>query len=67
LILYQTINVTLPRLGATAMIVLIIVGQLLTGVAIDTFGWFGVTARPLDLTRLVGIIVLMVGGYLVVK
>lgn len=67
LILYQTINITLPRLGATNMLVLIIVGQLLTGVLLDTFGWLGVTARPIELTRIIGIIVLLVGGYLVVR
>ena len=41
LILYQTINITLPRLGGAAMITLIIVGQLLTGMLIDQFGLFG--------------------------
>ncbi len=67
LILYQTINLTLPRLGATNMLVLIIVGQLLTGVLLDAFGWLGVTARPLDATRIIGIVILLTGGYLVIK
>jgi transporter family-2 protein len=67
LILFQTINVTLPRLGATTMIALIIIGQLLTGVLFDTFGWLGVTARPVEATRLIGVAVLIIGGYLVVK
>ena len=67
LILYQTINITLPRLGSTTMVALIIVGQLLTGVVIDHFGWFGVAVRPIDLTRLAGVLVLLAGGYLIVK
>jgi transporter family-2 protein len=67
LVLYQSINVTLPRLGATTMLVLIIIGQLLTGVLLDTFGWLGVTARPIELSRVIGIIVLVFGGYLVIK
>lgn len=67
LILYQSINVTLPRLGATTMLVLIIIGQLLTGVLLDYFGWLGVTARPIDATRIIGIVVLLIGGYLVIK
>ena len=67
LILYQTINVTLPRLGATTMLALIIIGQFLTGVVLDSFGWLGVTARPMELTRVVGVIILLIGGYLVVK
>jgi len=66
-ILYQTINVTLPRLGGTMTMALIIAGQLLVGVIVDHFGLFGVVARPVDLPRLIGILVLFTGSYLIVK
>jgi transporter family-2 protein len=49
------------------MLALIIIGQLLTGVLLDTFGWLGVTARPLETTRIIGIVVLLIGGYLMIK
>jgi transporter family-2 protein len=67
LILYQTISVTLPRLGSTLMIVLIVVGQLATGVIIDHFGLLGVATRPIDLTRTLGIAALALGAYLVAR
>ncbi len=67
LILYQTISVTLPQLGGTMMIVLVIVGQLAMGVIVDQFGLLGVAARPLDLPRLLGILLLIFGAYLVAK
>jgi transporter family-2 protein len=67
LILYQTINVTLPRLGSTMMVVLIIIGQLLTGLVVDHFGLLGVPARPVDFWRVVGAIVLALGAYLIAK
>jgi len=67
LILYQTINITLPRLGGAMMLTLIIVGQLLVGLLIDQFGWFGVTARPIDATRFIGVVILLVGGYLIAR
>ena len=67
LILYQTINVTLPRVGSTMMIALIITGQLLMGVIIDHFGWFGVAPHPIDLSRTLGVIALLVGGYLIAR
>ena len=67
LILYQTINVTLPRLGSTMMIALIIVGQLLVGIIMDQFGLFGVTTRHIDLARILGVIALLVGGYLIAR
>ena len=67
LILYQTISVTLPRLGSTMMVVLIIIGQLLLGAVVDHFGLLGVTQRPIDITRILGIVVLILGGYLISK
>ncbi len=67
LMLYLTINVTLPRLGSTMMVVLIIAGQLLTGVVIDHFGLFGVVTRHIDPARVIGIIVLGLGAYLIAK
>ena len=65
LILYQTISVTLPRLGSTMMITLVIIGQLMTGMVIDHFGLMGVAVRPIDLPRILGLIVLLAGGYLI--
>jgi transporter family-2 protein len=67
LILYLTINYTLPRVGSTMMITLIIVGQLLMGVLVDHFGWFGVTIRPIDFPRIAGVLLLFAGGYLISK
>ena len=67
LILYQTINVTLPRLGSTLMVVLIIVGQLLVGVVIDHFGLLGVAPRPIDLPRVLGILALVLGAFLIAR
>jgi len=65
LILYQTINVTMPRLGTTLMIALIIVGQLLVGIIIDHFGLFGVATRHIDLARILGVVALLIGGFLI--
>ncbi len=67
LILYQTINVTLPRLGGTTTVTLIIIGQLLVGIAIDHFGWLGVAVHPITWSRLLGVLVLLVGGYLIAR
>ena len=65
LILYLTINVTLPKLGGALMVTLIITGQLLVGILVDHFGWLGVPVHPFNLGRLAGVILLLVGGYLV--
>jgi transporter family-2 protein len=66
-ILYLTLNQTMPRLGATTALALIIIGQLVMGILIDQFGLFGVSVRPVDLMRLAGAGLLIAGGYLIIR
>ncbi|MBI1878096.1 MAG: DMT family transporter [Chloroflexi bacterium] len=66
-VLYLTLSHTLPRLGATTAVMLIIVGQLLLGLLIDQFGWFGVALRPIDGWRVAAAVLLLAGGYLMVR
>ena len=67
LILYLTLSRTLPRLGATAAVSLIIFGQLLMGMLIDHFGWFGVSLQPVSAVRLIAVALLLAGAYLMVR
>lgn len=67
LILYQTISYTLPRLGSTMMVTLIIIGQLLVGMTIDHFGWLGVPVHPVSANRLIGVALLLIGGFLIAR
>jgi bacterial/archaeal transporter family-2 protein len=67
LVLITTINHTIPRIGATAAIALIICGQLITGMLIDHFGLLGVAVRPIEPTRFLAVSFLLIGGYLMVK
>jgi bacterial/archaeal transporter family-2 protein len=66
-VLYQTTSITFPRLGGAMMMTLIIIGQLLVGLVIDHFGLIGATVRHIDLTRIAGLVVIVVGGYLMTK
>ncbi|MGZ6347714.1 MAG: DMT family transporter, partial [Anaerolineales bacterium] len=66
-VLYLTLNHTMPRLGATTALALIIIGQLAMGIIIDHFGLFGVSIRHIDVIRLVGAALLITGGYLIVR
>jgi uncharacterized membrane protein YdcZ (DUF606 family) len=45
---------------------LIVVSQLIVGVILDHFGWFTVT-RPVDIQRLIGIVILFLGTWLVLR
>lgn len=67
LVLYLSISHTIPRVGATTAITLLIVGQLLAGLVIDHFGAFGITTRALDLNRIMAVALLLAGAYLMVR
>jgi bacterial/archaeal transporter family-2 protein len=53
-----------PRIGATAVIGILIAGQLVMGAVIDRFGLFGVEQIAISHTRVVGIVLLGVGAAL---
>ena len=66
-VLYLTLTFTIPRLGATGALTLIIVGQLLTGMLIDQLGLFGMAGHPIDSSRLLAAALLITGGYIMVR
>ena len=59
-----TITFAQPRIGATAVIGILIAGQLVMGAAIDRFGLFGVHQIALSPARLAGIVLLGIGAAL---
>jgi len=59
--------VSVARIGATNMFVLIIAGQLITAVVIDHFGMLGIQQSPISLQKTLGILLLAGGVYLVNK
>jgi transporter family-2 protein len=66
-VLYLTLSYTLPKLGAAAALTLIIVGQLVMGALIDHFGWFGAAVRPLDGGKLLAMLLVIAGAYLLIR
>ena len=44
-----------------------ILGQLLMSVAIDHLGWGGLAMKPFEVTKLVGLGLVFIGIYLVVR
>jgi bacterial/archaeal transporter family-2 protein len=59
--------ILVPRIGATATLTALVVGQLAVAVAIDHFGLLGVPSSPITVTRAVGILILVTGTLLIVK
>jgi transporter family-2 protein len=55
-----------PQLGAATFIALLITGQMLGSITFDHFGWMGLAQRSIDLTRLIGV-VLLIGGVVLIR
>jgi len=57
--------VLVPKLGAATFIALLIAGQMLASVLFDHFGWLGLAQRPIDLSRTIGVLLLIAGVILI--
>lgn len=60
--IYVAISVVLiSRLGAAFAFSLVVLGQMLTALILDRFGWFGIPMHDLSVGRVAGV-VLVIGG-----
>jgi len=62
-----TVLVTVRSLGAGGVTAATIAGQLSMSVVIDRFGLLGIEQKPLSATRVVGVVLLVAGTFLVVR
>ena len=67
LVVISAISYMIPRIGVAGSILTIVSGQLLVGALLDHFGWLGADPRPLDATRIVGLVIVLFGVWLTVK
>ncbi len=63
----SAISYTIPRLGVATTIILIVAGQLVIGAVLDNFGLLGATVRPIAFTRVIGMVVVFAGVWLMVR
>ncbi|MGA7705384.1 MAG: DMT family transporter [Solirubrobacteraceae bacterium] len=65
---YVTVAIlTVRTLGVSGLTALVIAGQLTAAVIIDRFGLLGIAKQPIPATRIVGLVLLVVGVALVVR
>lgn len=55
----------IPRLGATSTLTALVVGQLLLALIIDHFGLFSFPKIEISLMRIVGLVLLIAGAFLI--
>ena len=66
-VLYITLAFTLPRVGATVSIALLILAELVVSVILDHFGWLGQPQHSFSLARALGIALIVGGAWLVTQ
>lgn len=57
--------VVAPVLGMALFFVCVIAGQLIGSTLIDQFGVFGLTVKPLNMMKIIGISLVLIGAALV--
>jgi len=62
-----TVLVTVRSLGAGGAVAATIAGQLALSVVVDHFGLLGLAKQPVTLARILGVVLLGLGTYLVVR
>src|SRR5919109_1811854 len=67
LVVIGAISYMIPRVGVAAAIISVVAGQLLVSTVLDHFGWLGSMGRPMDPTRALGLLAVLVGVWLTVK
>lgn len=50
-----------PRVGIASVTILVVVGQVLSAMLIEHFGWFGAAHHPISLWRVAGVALLLAG------
>lgn len=67
LVVLSSVSYTIPRIGAAATVTLIVVAQLILSTLLDHFGLLGTSVRPIDMSRTLGVAVLLLGTWLMVR
>lgn len=67
LVIVGTIGYSTARLGVVAAFTIIVATQFIVGAILDHFGLLGADLRPLNLSRLAGMAVLLFGVWLIVR
>lgn len=54
-----------PHLGTLGLFSSLIAGQLTASILIDHFGWLGVAQKPINIQRILGVLLLILAVYLI--
>lgn len=67
LIVIASLSITVSNLGVGKALTVFTATSIITAAIIDQYGWIGATVKLVDLSRGAGIVLLLVGTWLVVR
>ncbi|MEJ2749317.1 MAG: DMT family transporter, partial [Anaerolineae bacterium] len=67
LIIVGSIGYVTPRLGLVATFTIFVAAQFIFGALIDHFGLLGAEVRPIGLSSLAGMMIVLVGVWLIIR
>jgi transporter family-2 protein len=67
LIIVGALAYSAPRLGLVAAFTIFVSAQFAMGAIVDHFGWMGSAVRPLTVSRLSGMAVVLLGVWLIIR
>lgn len=67
LLVISAISYMIPRVGVAAAITTLVAGQLIIATILDHYGMLGAVIKPLEITRVTGILVVLFGVWLTVR
>lgn len=67
LVVVGAIAYNIPHIGAASAMVLIVAGQLITGSVLDHFGAFGLSAKPIEIQKAAGLLIVFLGVWLTIR
>jgi bacterial/archaeal transporter family-2 protein len=67
LVVIFAMSFMIPRIGVASALITLLAGQLLVGSILDHFGLLGAVQRSFDLTRAIGLAIVMFGVWVTVK
>lgn len=65
--LYLSFAYAIPRLGAATTLVMLLIGQLCSGMLVDHLGLFNLPIQHINIWRIIGLILLIAGSYLITR
>ena len=64
-LLVFAIAALIPRVGAGSLFILLLSGQVITAMVLSHFGWLGSPLEPISLIKVVGVVLMIGGAYMV--